>query len=357
MIKPSFNNISAYFIGLLTFATLIISSITLTDSNNNSLRVLLEKNDEMKVTSKGKNKVYAEPKHMSLVYGRETMSEEKLSWRNMVFVILTYNDPNANMLIRAQFDTWIQRVGEGADIFVVTDHDDERMYEEIIPSSTQIKANVHLYKSKAPKEGKKARSKVIDAFYHVYETFISDEEKKFFVKIDPDTYVIAERYIEHLSEINQITSPLPVDIGSCLCNTPVCYSIGGLYGYSRKGLELILDYILKHLEIFNEVMGPNCINNCSENSMEHEDFFTSYVFWKATGYPVTCSNEISVRFSKPSLKVQNIASIHPLKSFEDFYALEKIFYDENDHARDTSFQHKHKRYLNYINFLSLLRTH
>jgi len=259
----------------------------------------------------------------------------EVEWKNVVVIMLTHNNTNANALLQSQFDTWIQRVsGEGLDIWIIVDIDDTRTDLEIIPQSApKVKPNVHVYRSNAPKERERARSKVIQAFTHVYKTYKGTKDKWFYLKIDPDSYIIADHLLNFLSNTHKATHPRPVDFGRPNCHCiDLCYSLGGLYGMNKKGLHLALHYIHKNPDIYNHTVNPK--HDKSINAVIHEDFFTSYAFYKATGYPLIESSDISKPY-RPSIfpLKKNVISIHNVKFSRDMDMYEEVYYGVDESTK------------------------
>lgn len=281
-------------------------------------------------------------RNMKAIYKEDFFEQRKVSkitWKNVVVVILTYNDYESNKLVQAQFDTWIEKVGTGLDIVFVSDVDDVRHDDEIIPhKKDKMMPNIHLYRSNAKKEGKLARSKVMDAFLYVYKKFHSNNDKKFFLKLDPDSFVLPENLINFLDDLHSKTQNSPVDFGKGLCNNDYfCYSEGGLYGMNKEGFEKVIRYVSENIDIYNDFVPLR--KNATKNVLIHEDCFTSYAFWKSTGYPMVWNNRIAMK-SFFSDRSPDPISIHPVKSYLEFYTLEKIFYGSEGSRRDLTTSHK-----------------
>merc|ERR1711902_2564 len=122
----------------------------------------------------------------------------KLKYMNLIVVMLTHNDPVANSLIQAQFNTWIKRVGRGLDLVIVTDVHDERLDEEIAPIEKYPWLNIHIYRSDAPHESNRARAKVLDAFFYVQNKYKDDHQKLYIIKADPDSFILPHALIREL---------------------------------------------------------------------------------------------------------------------------------------------------------------
>lgn len=271
-----------------------------------------------------------------------------ISWSNVVVIIPTYNDEKTNGLVEAGLKTWMRHLGDGADIVLVTDDDDARTDDQILPpidegeGVNRMKSNIHIYRSNALKEGRRTRYKVMDAFNYVYTKFGAGNEsqKQIFLKVDTDSYMIAENVLDAMVKIQKETYPLPVEFGRGVCLTvDTCYSHGGMYGFNRSGLKLVLSYVSDHPDIYQKLV-KNQLNE--DNLMNHEDYFTSYVFKEASGgYPIINMLGVSeslMRLKQPYKKVgRPFYSIHNVKDPNDFYGLQHIFYHDNCTMKTVSY--------------------
>lgn len=277
--------------------------------------------------------------NLPYLYGdqREMALKTQLFWSNLVVIILIYNGKQSNRLVKAHLTTWIERAGEGLDIVFVTDVDDDRTYDEIVPNADKVKPTIHVYRSDALKEGTLARAKVIDSFSYVQKKFEGNKNKNFFIKIDTDTFLIAEHILKPLNELHQLTHPLPVDFGLTNCFSKVCcYTQGGFYGMNRAGLNAALNYLSKNKGTYDETV--ESLNLPGENLIRHEDFFTSYLFRKATGFPSISVPGISDEYILMGTDLQENAiteqiSIHKAKPCQRYVSFEDSFYDENGQLR------------------------
>lgn len=276
----------------------------------------------------------------SKLYGTEDQSDiPEFSWSNVVIFMLTYDNRQADKQLQAQFDTWISRIKDkGLDIVIVTDTVDTREDQNVLPDVRYVKPTIHLYRSSAPNEGNRARAKTVDAFRFCQEKFGSDPEKLYYVKIDPDQFIITQRFEKFLTDVHKATYPQPADFGNVNCNNDVtCYTMGGLYGMSRAGLKPWVKYIKKNQSIYNDFVASKVIPD--RNLVLHEDFFTSYVFYKATNYPSITDLRIGLMNMDPldgrSKKIPEVISFHPIKNVHDIYVLEKIFYDSQGNVRSS----------------------
>lgn len=284
--------------------------------------------------SKEKRYMFHRPE-LDIFYDKTEQSrltdKNKVKWENLVFMMLTHNDPEANSLIHAQFETWVKRVGNGVDIVIVTDIDDPRSDQEILPSNYNMSwINVDIYRSDTPNEGRKGRSKVIDGFLYVHKKYKNNAQKSYIMKVDPDNYLLPHALLKFLKTLYERTYPQPVDFGKSNCNNDfVCYSQGGLYGWDRGGFERIFNYMTEHKDkIYDEIYYNRW--NPGRNILQSEDVFTSYVFRKATGYPAIFNRGIGANLTEIihfKQMPKDLVSIHPIKKIDDFHKLEDIFYD------------------------------
>ena len=139
------------------------------------------------------------------------------------------NDEHADALIKAHFETWLNHVGEGLDLWLITDEDDYRTLEDIIPVTRNDKVNYFLYRSKSKKDGRRIRFKVIDSFRKINDIYVTDKTKMFFYKMDTDTYVIPENLLSYADKLNKEAQNLPMHVGRLMCiHKDICHATGGL---------------------------------------------------------------------------------------------------------------------------------
>ena len=120
--------------------------------------------------------------HVKTFY-ESSEERKKMQLDNIVFIMFIHNDKSVDELIKAHFDTWIRRLGIETDIIFVTDEDNERSFEEILPDADKVRSNLSIYKSPAKKEGRRLRYKVADSFQYVSKKYENDETKEYFIKI------------------------------------------------------------------------------------------------------------------------------------------------------------------------------
>ena len=95
----------------------------------------------------------------------------------------------------------------------------------------------------------------------------------------------------------------------------------------RLGLLLTLNYIKTHdPEVYN-------YDDNGKDSIEHEDFFMSYAFFKALGYSAIEGTPIIYPHDVESCGT-NALSIHPIKSAANIYDYARFCYDENGNIKE-----------------------
>lgn len=316
---------------LLRLCIVLFTGLNLISINVNSL----EKKADLSIYATKRNYLPNAPK----LYGTENKSNiPEFSWSNVVIFMLTYDNREADKLIQAQFDTWIRRIDDsGLDIVIVTDTIDPRETRNVLPDIRHVKPTVHIYRSSAPNEGNRARSKTVDAFTYCESKFGSDPNKLYYIKIDPDQFLLAQRFEDWLKLVHKATYSQPADFGNVNCNNEVvCYTMGGLYGISQAGLQPWVRYLKENPSIYDDWVASRVVPD--RNLVLHEDFFTSYVFLKATGYPAITDPCIGLMNMNPITPKSNqppaVISFHPIKSVHDIYVLEKIFYNSLGNIRE-----------------------
>ena len=163
---------------------------------------------------------------------KDAVKKDSIDWSNIVMIIPAYNNNNVNEIVQAMCETWMRHIGAKADVVLVTDEDDTRASEEILPSPQDMEhmqATMHVRKSPAMKEGSKTRYKVIDGFnYALSDLFKDTEGEEIFLKIDTDSFVVPENLMDVIDKMRKETYPLPVEFGRGVCITDnTCYSQGG----------------------------------------------------------------------------------------------------------------------------------
>lgn len=281
------------------------------------------------------NYVEMDSPRMAKIYPGQsgTNPYDRLDWYRCVFLIMTFESEKETELIHNHFKSWIRRMPKGLDVVFVTDESDQRTYDEILPDANDVRCTIHLYKTPSANEGAQARAKTIDSLIYIYKKF-HNTSKEYFFKIDPDTYVIPENLL-HISQIIHMkTYPLPVDFGrvDCLTNGAACYSLGASYGLNKSGLASMVKTIAKQPELFKKV-----IREGGNNRMLDEDFFTSYLFRVATGFPTIHISGMSIRLQARNYLIQGPhegewdttakhVTIHLVKEPEHFDLLNKYYY-------------------------------
>jgi len=317
----------------------IILFLTLNILSSHVFSLEREQIDQLSTYATKKNYL---PNIPGLYQTEHTPKGPNLSWSNIVIVMLTYNNNMADKLIQAQFDTWVRRIEDkGLDIVVVTDKVDTRKSSDVVPDLRNIKPAVHVYRSSAPNEGNRVRSKTVDAFTFCHAKFGNNPDKLYYLKVDPDQFLLVERLASFLEEVHQATYPQPANFGKVNCNNDViCYPMGGLYGISIAGLDHWVQYLQEHPSVYDDFVPSKVVQD--RNLVLHEDFFTSYVFFKSTGYPTITDSRIGlinmnpISINRKSKAPPEVISFHPIKSVHDIYILDKIFYNSKGDIRSTS---------------------
>lgn len=163
--------------------------------------------------------------------GRKMKILPQINWIDVVITILIVNDEIQSDLLSAHFQTWMRREGKGLDVVLVTDTDDPRADNEIVPAPEAVLPRVHLYRSPARKEGKHARFKVIDSLRFTREKF--ESTKTYFLKMDPDAVLMAQNLLGFLQQLNLVVGQNdPAFFGLAMChdiNAGICHAGGALY--------------------------------------------------------------------------------------------------------------------------------
>jgi len=284
---------------------------------------------------------------METFYAIDSVENSKLlpevKWSDVVLMIFMYDNRKVDELISAHYETWLKRLGKGTDIVFVTDGSDKRSKKMILPLANSIEASSHVYKSSAMNEGKHLRFKVIDAFRYVGESF---KDKKFFLKLDTDTFVVAENLLEYLNELYFKSYPKPAYFGYAVCphfvnscdslEMCMCYGAGSGYGFNAAGLKAVNDYFAANPEILTE---QHKHPRYDRNLLAHEDYMMGVAYARAThGYPII-HNRLMFPFPFDrygpgfQLTKRNAVSYHKVMTKEDFITHDRIFHHENGTRR------------------------
>lgn len=154
---------------------------------------------------------------------------DEIEWKNVVIFMIIGNNEQNDRLIKAHFDTWLNHVGDGLEFWFVTDSDDERSLEDIIPEKRNNKIKYRLHRSNSENDGKHIRFKVIDSFRHLNKVYLKDRSKTFFYKMDTDTYLLPENLLSYTNKLNNEAQGLPVHVGRLMCvHKNVCHASGAL---------------------------------------------------------------------------------------------------------------------------------
>lgn len=264
--------------------------------------------------------------------GYTAKKPETIDWSNLVFYMIIHNDPSVDLLINAHFTTWLQHIGD-ADLVFITDLDDPRSLEQIVPEISQdLVVRLHLYKSPAINEGKHIRFKVMDAIRHVSETYAQDDSKKYFFKMDADAYVLGHNLLDYVNKLHNVAYGMPIHFGKVMCgHEHMCHTGGAFYGMNKVGLAATDKFFKENPEIYKqkEIVYREKLNR-SFNLMEHEDFMVSYAFKMANKVPAIMQMEVY----QGALHIDGIGTeedppicYHLLKTPIVYLTHEAFFYD------------------------------
>lgn len=269
---------------------------------------------------------------VSNIYKRQKFMRDsrnfQLDWSNIVILMIMHESPEVDSLIRGHFETWLKHTGEGLDIVFITDESDSRSPEEIIPNASSFLGKTHVYKSPAEFDDKHIRFKVIDSFRATNEIFKNRGEKRYFIKIDTDTFPIPENLLSYVNKVDFSTRNKPVLFGKGVCSPQnMCYGAGALYGMNKLALHEVNRYFSQNPKIHLEtthVVGKG------RNLMVHEDYMVSYAYRQATGYPIISNHNIfNYHIAREGTGSENHPPIcyHKAKTVEGLYEYYELLYD------------------------------
>lgn len=269
----------------------------------------------------------------------ETTSDT-LRWSDIVIFIIIHNDVNVDRLIKAQFNTWMKHAEAGLDVVFITDKDDPRSFDEILPDAEGVAPNFSVYKSPAKFDGKHIRFKVIDAFRKVVDLY-EHSNKKFFFKMDVDTYLVSENFLSYVSRLNNESQGIPVHVGKLMCrHEEICHAAGSFYGFNKIGIEALNKYFIDNYEEITSKEYNVFVDKGAGhyvNMFVHEDVMVSYAFRKATNVPAIFHGTFNqYGFMKDGIgESENAPGVcfHQLKDPNQFYEHEYFFYDKGGNLR------------------------
>merc|ERR1711862_307623 len=131
------------------------------------------------------------------------------------------------------------------------------------------------------------------------EIFKNRGEKRYFIKIDTDTFPIPENLLSYVNKVDFSTRNKPVLFGKGVCSPQnMCYGAGALYGINKLAL--------------------------------HEDYMVSYAYRQATGYPIISNHNIfNYHIAREGTGSENHPPIcyHKAKTVEGLYEYYELLYD------------------------------
>lgn len=253
----------------------------------------------------------------------------KVEWSNIVILMIMHESPEVDSLITGHFETWLKHTGEGLDVVFITDETDKRPAENIIPDATSYLGKTHVYKSPAKFDDKHIKFKVIDSFRQTEQMFKENNEKKYFIKIDTDTFPIAENLLAYLNKLDGPTRDQPVLFGKGVCSPKdLCYAAGALYGMNKIALHALNNHFTKNPQIHEET---SHMVGKGRNLMIHEDYMVSYSYRQATGYPIISNHNIfNYHIEREGTGTEDHPPIcyHKVKTMQGLHEYYELLYDE-----------------------------
>jgi len=267
---------------------------------------------------------------------KRNVATKSVDWSNFVIIMLIHNDEEVDKLLDAHFNTWMKHVNGPLDIVFVSDVDDKRSYEQILPRCKEVTINCHLYKSAAKDDGKHIRYKVLDSLRYAENAFKYKTEKQYYLKMDTDTFIIPQTLLDYTNSLHSQTIENPLHYGWGCCYTKdLCYTAGSFYGFNRLGLEAVNRYMSQNEESFlKEVHHP--IRFESKNLMDHEDFMISLSYRRATNIPMVNNRRMFPHLIERAglgTEEKPPISYHKIKDAKLFSMYDALFYDEDGHLR------------------------
>lgn len=169
-----------------------------------------------------------------------------VTWSDVVIVMMV--SKGRDYYLEACADTWISRLHPDATLFFGQDGNDSSL-----PLSIINRENTHVYAYEGPRGLDSLDVKAFDIWSEVYRRFAL-KGKKYFLKIDDDTFLFGHNLVRFLNKIEHWMSGVEQSLyfGHPFCGhgdlealgfATWCYAGGGAYGLSIEALHNLLTQI------------------------------------------------------------------------------------------------------------------
>lgn len=169
-----------------------------------------------------------------------------ITWSQVIIVLLV--SAGRESFLEAAADTWISRLHPDATLFIARDQ-----LEPVLPQSIMHRRNTYIYAYPGPTGLQYLDIKAFETWNKVFELF-STSGKKYFLKIDDDSFLFGHNLIRFLNKLEHWFSgrEQAIYFGHPFCGhgdlkalgyATWCYAGGGAYGLSIEALQIMLTQI------------------------------------------------------------------------------------------------------------------
>lgn len=185
-----------------------------------------------------------------------------VSWEDVVIVMMV--GEGREEYLQALADTWVSKLHPAATLVLACDNG-----LPIVPEALRERPNVIEFHYAGPSGLDNLDMKAITTWKYVWERF-EKSNKKYFLKIDDDTYLVAHNLMRFLTKLDRmfVAHDEPLYFGHPFCGhgdlaaldyARWCYAGGGAYGLNLEALGMMVQQILDGCSYFTDYVkkAPN----------------------------------------------------------------------------------------------------
>lgn len=175
------------------------------------------------------------------------------SWKDVVIVMMV--GEGREEYLQALADTWVSKLDPAATVVLACDDG-----LPVVPQAFKDRPNVIEFRYAGPSGLDNLDMKAITTWKYVWERF-EKSDKKYFLKIDDDTYLVAHNLMRFLNKLDRmfVVHDEPLYFGHPFCGhgdlealdyARYCYAGGGAYGLNLEALGMMVQQILEGCSYF-----------------------------------------------------------------------------------------------------------
>ena len=183
----------------------------------------------------------------SLTAGFAPVEGYGVSWEDVVIVVMIGS--NRASFLKGLADTWVARLDPAATLVISRDNGFPQL-----PQSLANRPNTIVYDFKGPAGLDGLDVKALTTWKYIHTRF-EVTNKKYYLKIDDDTYLVTHNLLRFLNKIDKWFAPHeePLYFGHPFCGhgdlealgyARWCYAGGGAYGLNTEALGMMVRQIL-----------------------------------------------------------------------------------------------------------------